>query len=185
MLYWNALFSLRRSTLWFAQCSADSRLCAHEFWLIKSSKRARNLFVLCKQCYLVLISSAHVNINLALTRAYPPLLSWRAHWFTGRVNAGCVQTNSSWSSLHRDEASFAITHQIPWQSASLLWFLFIFGGSTTLLVCFSAFCCNTLLLCQARERLDLIFFPLGSQQGWLQGIIQETSCHAFNLLDVI
>lgn len=151
-------YFLYRSTLWFAQCSADSQLCTHKLWLIKSSKHARNLFALCKQCYLVLISSGHVNINLTLTRAYPPLLSWRAHWFTGCANAGCAQTNNSWSSLHKwgiicHHPSDSLTERI------FVWFLLIFGGSTTLLVCFSAFCCNTLLLCQAGERFDLIFLP--------------------------
>lgn len=157
MLYWNVLFSHTEVPSGLHN-AVQTQLWAHEFWLIRSSKHARNLLALCKQCYLVLISSAHVNINLTLTPAYPPLLSRRAHWFTGCVNAGCVQTNNFWSSLHSDEASFAITHQIPWLRASFVWFLFIFGGSTTLLVCFAAFCCNTLLLCQAGERLNLIFF---------------------------
>lgn len=158
MFYWNVLFS-HTGVPSGLHNAVHSQLCTHEFWLIKSSKHARNLFALCKQCYLVLISSEHVNINLTLTRACPPPLSWRAHWFTGCVNAGCAQTNSSCSSLHSDEASFAITHQIPWLSTYYFWFFFIFGGSTTLLVCFPAFRCNTLLLYQGAERFDLIFFP--------------------------
>lgn len=171
MPYWNVFLSLhRRTTLWFVQCSANTAL-RTQFWIIKSSKHARNLFTLCKQCYLVLISLGRVNINLTLTLAYPLLLSLKAHWFTSCVNIGCFQTNRSWSSLHSDEASFAITHQIPWPSTSsdqfMVCFFFFFGSFTTLLVCFSSSAAMP-----GRRKTQFFFVsPLGSQHGWLQGII--------------